>query len=998
MSLVGSPEAGSRVDPAALGGGLPLPTDDRHLGGFDLLVVGASLQGISAALGAAAAGCRVLIVENSISPAPEIFEALALDVPLRVQVEWVTALELGVAVDPCGLHPARWKCALEDRLLEAGVELLYSLTPFAWQSGADGWKMALVGKSGRWWAEGKAVVEATPHPVFAAQFGRPPLARTSCSRRRIEFTEVDVQALETAGQVKGTADDPDWSWEKGPAGATHVFVDVLLASRGQLAEGYRHAGVVAERLRKNHPAFRHARLASIARLDLPENPADEASGRPVETDRAGYWYLGCRGRVSGDALKRVQSVNFQTLLRYPGCSGSGHLAVISKAVDVLVVGGGTCGASAAMAAAGNGACTLVAERHAGLGGTGTTGGINSYWFGYRSGHNVRLTQRLRGLERDSHGEPVPHWKMRTWNVEEKKALLGELAAEAGVEIAADTQFVAALRNGQKVTGAWLLKDDRLLKVDAFVTVDATGDGDVAADAGVPFTYGTPRTGSTMWFTLTWLESPGRYRSNFTSSLDVGDARDFTRAVQSGRRRGVDAWDHAPMLSTRESRHITTDVQLTLTDQLLRREWPDTVAIAFSNHDVKGYTESPWLRIGLVPPNLRIEIPFRALIPKGWEGLLVTGKAMGATADGLPAIRMQADFENLGYATGLAAASAVSSRCPLRAVSVRDLQRLLTQEGNLPGNILERTHESSCPKVGQLRQFVAALDDRVSLQRFQDMKMGEVWDGPIPFVEIVAAGDLARALLVGELCNDRSPRRRMAARALAILGSPEAATVLLEEAWEHLGGSGLPSRSQPLHYAQAPPDQANMPELAYLLHALAMTRSPLALPIVDEVVKRMDATDEALRSSTSGLFDYVDAVCHIAESVGSPHALPALRGLQSHALWSRKCFRGAFQADWFEERKAFLELRIHTALAACGDSSASRVVEEYLNDSRRPIERHARLVMERLAAPSGASADPTPNAYGDFDGRCLVQYSRPSAATRKSASGSSSSVTPQTSQR
>ncbi len=41
---------------------------------------------------------------------------------------------------------------------------------------------------------------------------------------------------------------------------------------------------------------------------------------------------------------------------------------------------------------------IVSDMNSGMGGVGTAGGINSYWFARREGHNVRLTSAVRDLE------------------------------------------------------------------------------------------------------------------------------------------------------------------------------------------------------------------------------------------------------------------------------------------------------------------------------------------------------------------------------------------------------------------------------------------------------------------------------------------------------------------------------------------------------------------------------------------------------------------------
>ncbi|MDE6941460.1 MAG: FAD-dependent oxidoreductase [Lachnospiraceae bacterium] len=51
--------------------------------------------------------------------------------------------------------------------------------------------------------------------------------------------------------------------------------------------------------------------------------------------------------------------------------------------DVLVVGGGTAGALAALHAARGGARTVIIEQQYALGGTSTVGGVSTYWFGNR---------------------------------------------------------------------------------------------------------------------------------------------------------------------------------------------------------------------------------------------------------------------------------------------------------------------------------------------------------------------------------------------------------------------------------------------------------------------------------------------------------------------------------------------------------------------------------------------------------------------------------------
>ena len=90
----------------------------------------------------------------------------------------------------------------------------------------------------------------------------------------------------------------------------------------------------------------------------------------------------------------------------------------------------------------------------------------------------------------------------------------------------------------------------------------------------------------------------------------------------------------------------------------------------------------------------MDIPYRAMLPKGMEGVLVIGLGISAHRDAVPLIRMQPDIQNGGYAAGLAAARAAAGKQGLRAVEVRALQKQLLEIGNLPAEVLE--HQDSYP--------------------------------------------------------------------------------------------------------------------------------------------------------------------------------------------------------------------------------------------------------------------------------------------------------------
>lgn len=165
--------------------------------------------------------------------------------------------------------------------------------------------------------------------------------------------------------------------------------------------------------------------------------------------------------------------------------------------QVLVVGSGAAGLTAAIAAARNGADTLLVENAGFLGGISTT----LPWLGFHDrdfrlvvkGLPLEFCQRLQRLGAASDFEFDPkcasaisiesHW----W-----KILAMQLVREAGVKLLLHTQVVATLREGDRIRGVEVENKSGRQRIEADVTIDGSGDGDVAARGGVAWAKG--RTG------------------------------------------------------------------------------------------------------------------------------------------------------------------------------------------------------------------------------------------------------------------------------------------------------------------------------------------------------------------------------------------------------------------------------------------------------------------------------------------------------------------------
>lgn len=176
--------------------------------------------------------------------------------------------------------------------------------------------------------------------------------------------------------------------------------------------------------------------------------------------------------------------------------------------DVIVVGGGPAGCSAALSAARAGKSVLLLEGQSQLGGMSTSG-LVSHWLGGRKAdgswvvggifRQLSLEAHRRGaaaLPRVqpgqkytphgwylglSHGVPIDPWAVA--------AMLDDVLAEATVDVLLQTQFVDVIRQDGRITHILIYNKSGLQAVGGQCFIDATGDADLAARAGCGFDLG-----------------------------------------------------------------------------------------------------------------------------------------------------------------------------------------------------------------------------------------------------------------------------------------------------------------------------------------------------------------------------------------------------------------------------------------------------------------------------------------------------------------------------
>jgi len=297
----------------------------------------------------------------------------------------------------------------------------------------------------------------------------------------------------------------------------------------------------------------------------------------------------------------------------------------------------------------------------------------------------------------------------------KRAAL-EMVAEHGVNLRLHSWFSHAIVEDGRIRGVVCDTKSGREAIVGDVVIDATGDLDVAVSAGAPHIGGAYmlttvfRLGNVdcdaaerfeheqpvefarldkevkrliggswaHWWLRTPLPGVVWCNCPHMTGLDGLKVEDLTRAEVQGRhhihqtvdyiRRHMPGFercvviDIAPQTGVRQTRMLEGEYVITKDDLMERKRFPDAVARG------RDYTT-----------------PYRAIVPKGIDNLLVAGRHYSATSSAQKMSREIPPCMAMGEAAGVAAALALDSGVTVRNVDVKRLQALLRAQGADPGD-------------------------------------------------------------------------------------------------------------------------------------------------------------------------------------------------------------------------------------------------------------------------------------------------------------------------
>jgi hypothetical protein len=377
-----------------------------------------------------------------------------------------------------------------------------------------------------------------------------------------------------------------------------------------------------------------------------------------------------------------------------------------RAYDVIVVGGGIAGVSAAVSAARLGKTTLLIEKQINLGGMATVGLI-SWYEPLCDGDGKQMVggmaEELIKLAIQNGFDNLPErWGGESGNAPHRvryatyfsptffSLSLDRFVEESGAEILFDTYATYPVMEGQVCRGVITENADGRSFYPAKVVIDCTGDGSIFARAGVETEFGenyltyvvheTDHEKAKVYVEtgdMTKLRSWKNGGSNMRGEghpegmrkLTAETAQDINEYIAIGKRRlmkkyeGTNRFEREILtLPTMPHYRVIRRIKgaYTFTGEELGVRFADSVG---STGDFRCRGK-------------HYHVPYRCLYNAGYPNLLAAGRIVSAVGDGMEVLRVIPSCALTGQAAGVAASLAIEANASVADVDVAELQKQL----------------------------------------------------------------------------------------------------------------------------------------------------------------------------------------------------------------------------------------------------------------------------------------------------------------------------------
>ncbi len=408
--------------------------------------------------------------------------------------------------------------------------------------------------------------------------------------------------------------------------------------------------------------------------------------------------------------------------------------------DVLVVGGGSAGCTAAVQAARLGARTVLVEKNGILGGTTVVAGVNFPGLFHAWGKQVIRGIGWEAIERtvERGGASLPdfsvvpdrHWKHQVLvNPFVYASVWDDLCLESGVKLRLH-EMPAAVQRVDDGYAVIVAGKTGLGAVLARRLIDATADANLTALLGYPTERSEELQPGTLIYRLSGYDiekvDPKELERRADEAIAKGellptDFRNrrppFWRELRSGGGNqmhvtGIDGTTSpgrteaelraratlkrihsflrtvpgcenievsyvATECGVRETRRIVGEARITVDAYRSGFVWPDAVCYSFYPIDVH---VPGHIDTRPLEPGVVPTIPYRALIPKGSHHLLAAGRCIAGDREASSAYRVQATCMATGQVAGAAAAIAAAKDCSVQDVPIDELRTTLATHG------------------------------------------------------------------------------------------------------------------------------------------------------------------------------------------------------------------------------------------------------------------------------------------------------------------------------